>query len=218
MADTRYASVSLGQDSSGRRVVLNKQSLEVIRAVEILAGVDLVVVQGGYRASSSYSAATHAGLGVFDIRSWNLTARQRDRVVLYFRKLGAVAWYRSRAQGFEPHLHVVMDYDRSAHLSAQKQAEDYHNGKNGLANGGRDDGPRLGYFPKYAFLVRHRDWVATRRTIGRTRAAGKGTPRAPRLKGWRLKALGAVSVNGVVYLFTAHGTFYKRDHFKKVTS
>lgn len=111
----------------------------------------LVPVQGSWSIPSkdSASALTHAGGGAMDISISGWTAAQVWALLEECRRRGFVAWHRTRAQGFAPHVHAVMD--GCPHLSglsnpvlgtAAWQVREYHAGRNGLAGRGPDDGPR----------------------------------------------------------------------------
>lgn len=55
------------------------------------------------------SGPTHADGYAVDIRSWNLTASQRDITIREAGRLGLILHYRTRAQGFDPHLHGMLN-------------------------------------------------------------------------------------------------------------
>lgn len=111
---------------------------------EDVLGFPLVVVQGSYNGTAvAASAATHAGGGVVDIRTWNLSEVQRKRALVVLRKAGLIAWYRTKAQGFDPHIHAVELASTTLSPSAARQRAAWRQGKNGLASGGDDDGPKV---------------------------------------------------------------------------
>lgn len=108
-------------------------------------------VQGSWSIPSkdSASALTHTGGGAMDVSISGWTAAQVWSLLGECRRRGFVAWHRTRAQGFAPHVHAVMD--GCPHLSglanpvlgtAAWQVREYHAGRNGLAGRGPDDGPR----------------------------------------------------------------------------
>jgi hypothetical protein len=105
-------------------------------------GLPLVITQGSYSGGVSASAGTHNGGGALDIRASNLTAEQRQRVVLMARQMGFAAWLRTPAQSDWPyHIHGIAIGTPDLHPSASAQVVDYKAGRNGLANNGPDDGP-----------------------------------------------------------------------------
>ena len=142
-----YDRINLGADSSGRPLVVNRRTAEMLSKAVKRAGLTgkVVIVQGSYRAGNGAeaSAGTHDGGGVIDIRTWNLTAAQRDRLVLELRRAGFWAWYRTKAQGFDPHIHAVARGDRDLDPDAAAQVNAGERGLNGLASRGPDDGPRV---------------------------------------------------------------------------
>ena len=138
--------VNLGLDTSGRSLVLDTRTLAKLRAAEARLGFKFTIVQGSYRAGAGAkaSAGTHDGGGVIDLRTWNLPAGiTPQRAVRVLRECGLIAWYRTKAQGFDPHIHAI-DYGNPAlSYSAQQQVAQWEAGLNGLASRGRDDGPRI---------------------------------------------------------------------------
>jgi hypothetical protein len=161
---SQYTRISLGKDSSGRPLVINKRTAAMLREAERRLGRRLTIVQGSYRKGSgaAASAATHDGGGVVDIRSWDLgnLAVSIPAVLTALRQVGFAAWYRTKAQGFDPHIHAVAIGDRDLHPSARAQVKDYLAGHNGLASHGRDDGPK----------VKVRPWGLVRRMVAVTLA------------------------------------------------
>jgi len=146
------AKVALGKDTSGRPLVVDDTWLAKLRVAEAALGFKFTIVQGAYRGSSgaAASAGTHDAAGVVDLRSWNLpTSISPQKAVLELRKAGLIAWYRTKAQGFDPHFHTL-DYGcPGMSPSAQRQVTSWLNGRNGLASNGPDDGPRV-TIPKVA--------------------------------------------------------------------
>lgn len=62
------------------------------------------------------------------------------------------AWHRTPAQGrWVDHIHAVVVGHPKLAPSAARQITAYLNRKNGLANGGRDDGPQLTPIPSPVF-------------------------------------------------------------------
>lgn len=107
-------------------------------------GFELTVVQGSYNGGRvSASAGTHDGGGVVDIRTWNLTETQRQRALAVLREAGLIAWYRTEAQGFDPHIHAVELASTTLSPGAARQRAAYQRGRNGLASDGPDDGPKV---------------------------------------------------------------------------
>jgi len=146
------ARVSLGLDTSGRPLVLDSTSVAKLRVAEQRLGFTFTVVQGSWRGSSgaAASAGTHDMGGVFDLRSWNIPANIGiTKAVRVLRECGLIAWYRTQAQGFDPHIHCIDYGNASLSPSAARQVIAWEAGHNGLASNGPDDGPRV-TIPKHA--------------------------------------------------------------------
>jgi hypothetical protein len=146
--------LDLGKDSSGRDLVINRRTKAMLDIVEEKINRRLVVVQGSYMAGTGAkkSAKTHNGGGVVDIRTRDQTVSQVKETVLELRKIGFAAWRRTKAQGFDDHIHAVAIGDPELDPSAVRQVKAYQNGKNGLKSGGKDDGPRVKFevFPVFS--------------------------------------------------------------------
>jgi hypothetical protein len=146
--------LDLGKDSSGRDLVINRRTKAMLDIVEERINRKLVIVQGSYMTGTSAkkSATTHNGGGVVDIRTRDQTASQVKEAVLELRKIGFAAWHRTKAQGFDDHIHAVAIGDPELDPSAVRQVKAYQNGKNGLKSGGKDDGPRVRFevFPVFS--------------------------------------------------------------------
>ncbi|TDO52624.1 hypothetical protein EV643_102463 [Kribbella sp. VKM Ac-2527] len=123
-----------GQQLGGRRIRYQGQQLDLstfqkIRQAENQIGSMLRVTQGSYEGASSYSGSTHTGGGVFDVVGGNL-----ERINSTLRSLGFASWVREPWQGPWPrHIHAVEIGNQRAHPSAQRQAQDYLRGGDGLA-------------------------------------------------------------------------------------
>jgi hypothetical protein len=104
-----------------------------------------VVTQGSYQDGHGdiNSAGTHDGGGVVDIRWCGHPVCLRA-----LRLAGMFAWHRTSAQGpWVHHIHAgVIDHPLLA-MGARKQQASYFARRNGLANNGADDGPRLAPIP-----------------------------------------------------------------------
>ena len=98
-------------------------------------GLDLEIIQA--MGSASASAGTHGPPGTaLDLRSWRFTTAQTLAVVARARKYGAPAtWLRTTAQGFDPHVHMVLDCPCTS--PADYQITAVKQGYNGLGSGGR---------------------------------------------------------------------------------
>jgi peptidoglycan hydrolase-like protein with peptidoglycan-binding domain len=134
-----------------RGVTVDERTAHMLDHVAAHTPDDLVVTptQGCYTTATSASSGTHAGGGVVDLRTRNLTADRRALLLRVMRQTGFAGWLRTASQGFSgDHLHAVAVQPggmRDVGIlsgAAHAQVVDYYEGRNGLANRGRDDGPR----------------------------------------------------------------------------
>ena len=134
MSDDRYTVVQRGLDSSGRPCKETKFAWQCIDRVNEVLGGKMVVIQGSFMAGigASASEGTHNKAGCVDIRTWNLTTSERNLMIHEARRLGAAAWYRTQAQGFDPHSHWVIIGDQPLADLAASQVDMYKKGYNGL--------------------------------------------------------------------------------------
>jgi len=125
--------------------VVNARTDRMLAQAEQLLGRDLVLEQGSYNPGGDpTSAGTHDGGGVVDVSVKGMSSGTRTAVARALREVGFAAWVRSPSQGKWPwHIHAVVISDTDLSSPAQHQVGDYYLGKNGLANGGPDDGPRV---------------------------------------------------------------------------
>ena len=128
----------------------------------------LDVTQGGYnRGGVAASAGTHDGGGVID------TGQYSDAALRVWRSWGVITWHRTPAQGFSHHAHGVWHDCPHQSAGAQAQVDAYFAGRNGLANNGRDDGPR-------GLVVRWQDRLAqVTRPSARVQTAASDLPYLP---------------------------------------
>lgn len=127
------------------RTNIDALTIAAIEYAEELAGKTFVVTQGSYNTSVDASAGTHAGGGAVDLRwTWD------DADILALRRAGFAAWHRTPAQGGWPHhIHAVLVDHPALSPAAARQVQAYRDGRNGLANNGPDDGPRLNPIPVF---------------------------------------------------------------------
>jgi hypothetical protein len=136
--------------SPGRRLTshgatMNARTKAMLGKAEDLLGRKLTVTQGSYNPGGDpTSAGTHDGGGVLDLSVRDMSGEQRTKVVRTLRTVGFAAWLRNPSQGDWPfHIHAVAISDTDQSPAAQHQAGDYYLGLNGLANRGKDDGPKV---------------------------------------------------------------------------
>lgn len=126
-------------------VLVNTRTSRMLAEAERLLGRDLVLDQGSYNPGGDpTSAGTHDGGGVVDISVEGMDSTTRTAVARTLRQVGFAAWVRNPSQGAWPwHIHAVAISDTDLSSQAQHQVGDYYLGLNGLAGGGRDDGPKV---------------------------------------------------------------------------
>lgn len=145
MANPFLDKVSLGKDSSGRPLVINRRTQAMLAAAEAELGRKLVIVQGSFLdgKAAKRSGPTHDRAGVVDIRTRDQSVAQQAQTVLELRKVSFAAFHRTAKQKFADHIHAVAIGDPGLDPSAARQVEDYKNGKNGLIDHGPLDGPKV---------------------------------------------------------------------------
>ncbi len=128
------------------RTNVDALTIACIEHAEAIGGHQFVVTQGSYQDGHGdlNSAGTHDLGGVVDLRWCGHPACIRA-----LRQAGMFAWHRTPAQGpWVDHIHAgVLDHPLLA-AGARAQQRAYLVGRNGLANNGPDDGPRLDPIPR----------------------------------------------------------------------
>ncbi|WP_242893883.1 peptidoglycan-binding domain-containing protein [Actinomadura litoris] len=134
----------------GRRVsrdglVVNTRTRSMLAEAERLLGRGLVLDQGSYNPGGDPSSAgTHDGGGVVDVSVRGMNPAARVKAARALRRVGFAAWVRSPRQGDWPwHIHAAAISDTDLSRQAQGQIGDYHLGRDGLADRGPDDGPKV---------------------------------------------------------------------------
>lgn len=123
---------------------LDARTRDMLIAARVVCDAPLVITQGCYNAGGvAASAGTHDGGGALDIRAKTLSDAQIAEAVLKLRHVGFAAWHRTPAQGnWVEHIHCIAIGCPDLSSGAAYQVTAYKNGRNGLANNGKDDGPR----------------------------------------------------------------------------
>ena len=124
---------------------------------------EFVVTQGSYQDTVEASAGTHNLGGVVD-----LVWCDHSECLYALRMAGMAAWHRTPAQGpWRDHVHAVVIGHPYLAPAAARQVTAYLSGRNGLANNGPDDGPRLDPIPRPVWpypqeddMPPYRDWPA----------------------------------------------------------
>lgn len=142
MSDDRYERVTF------RGKTVDRWTMQALEACEKALGYELTITQGSYNAGSvSASAGTHDGGGVVDLAAWDWRRKVRA-----LRDHGFAAWHRVPSQGPWPeHIHAVLIGNEKAAASAKRQVIAYREGRNGLANNARDDGPRPAVIREFTY-------------------------------------------------------------------
>ena len=111
------------------------------RLVKDRFGVSLEILQAA--GSYSKSGATHVEGTSIDWRTWRFTPAVVNGIVALAREMGARAtWYRTKAQGFDPHVHMALDCPCRSGADYQTAAVDAgYNGLGARGRGGKDTHP-----------------------------------------------------------------------------
>lgn len=135
--------VRIGTDTSGRPILVTRKMRRWWRRVCKRLGFKPTIVQGAWMVKAgggaAESAGYHDGGGCLDIRVWDLTAVQQERLVRTVRLMGAGGWIRDKERGgMDPHFHLVLGSDSGLSTGALAQWRDYLAGLDGLASRGND--------------------------------------------------------------------------------
>jgi len=173
-----------------RGVYLDDRMAAQMDQVVALVGPDVNVrpTQGSYAGGDvAASAGTHDGAGAIDLAGQDagMTQDHRELIQAAGRQVGLAMWIRDPSQSDWPwHLHGISvqagGYWDQGGLSSggHGQVMDYYDGRNGLASGAPDDGPR--------------DWVGT------TWETYQPTITTPEVKD---DTVASVNVNGQLNIF-----------------
>lgn len=122
---------------------LDTRTRDMVIAARVICKAPIVITQGSYNTSVGASAGTHAGGGAVDIRAVGRTTAERKEIVSCLRRVGFAAWLRTPIPNVWPyHVHGIAIGCPDLSSGAAAQVTDYLNDRNGLANNGKDDGPR----------------------------------------------------------------------------
>ncbi|WP_068402268.1 peptidoglycan-binding domain-containing protein [Kribbia dieselivorans] len=140
-----YRPINVGSRVIYRGHRFNNRTYRMLVEAERLAGIRFKITQGSYNAGRvALSAGTHDGGGAVDIGATALTSAQRLRVTRALRQVGFAAWTRNPSQGrWAWHIHAIAISDTDMSTGARRQTGDYFEGRNGLAGGRADDGPKV---------------------------------------------------------------------------
>lgn len=174
---------------------LDQLTLQIIRTADKLLALPMyggerepmTLMQGSFRPYSTYSGPTHRGGGTVDISAFNWTNR-----VTVLDLLGAVAFHRTPAQGFDPHIHFVVDGLGTVDPYAQGQITNGAKvGHNGLKGNGTDPDKALrsGLWPLAVYAGRTGVLTATENTTLRAGPSSKSKARCSVQAGTQVTAL-----------------------------
>lgn len=123
---------------------MDARTRDMLVAARVVCKAPLVITQGSYNGGGvAASAGTHDGGGALDIRARDLTPAQIKEAVNLLRKVGFAAWHRTAIKNLWPeHIHCIAVGCPDLSSGAADQVVDYEENRNGLANNGRDNGPR----------------------------------------------------------------------------
>lgn len=136
-----------------RGAYLDDRTADMMEEVARLCGphVNLRPTQGSYSGGVSASGGTHDGCGAIDLAGQDagMDSAERNTIRDNMRRVGFGAWVRTPDQSDWPyHVHGIAvqpggKSDRGClAYAAHDQIVDYFEGRNGLASGAPDDGPR----------------------------------------------------------------------------
>lgn len=209
-----------------RGVRVNPESVPSLVKLAEITGPNIRVTptQGGYnRGGVVASAGTHDGGAAMDLSVRGLTLGQINTVVRQARECGWAAWYRPYLKRVWPaHIHMIRVGDSTASSGAKAQVSDYRGGRNGLANNGRDTGPKVygvngERFPTWGQSIHNPVNTASVSAVAINEARGIGRPswHVRQLQTWLNLAIPTdpLKVDG---LWSAGGPTQKKlDAFRK---
>lgn len=115
-----------------RGVKLDQRSVDMIVWAEKRAGFKFRIVKGSYLPADPLSSRTHCGGGAADFSVRLMTSLRREKMLKALKDAGFAAWYRTKADGFDPHVHAVAIGCVDLDPEAKRQVKDYDAKKNGL--------------------------------------------------------------------------------------
>lgn len=126
-----------------RGVTLDDRTAAMMDEVARNTGNIYVHPTQGSWSHAAASAGTHSGAGAIDLMHPSWSVADYDTVVFEMRRVGFAAWHRTPQQANWPrHVHGIAIGAQGLADGATAQVLAYKAGRNGLASGGPDDGPR----------------------------------------------------------------------------
>lgn len=130
--------IKYGIDPDGRPIYMTRYMRAWWKRVIKNCGFTPTIVQGAWMVMAGGgavdSAGYHDGGGCLDIRTWDRTPAELDKMNRVIRSLGAGGWLRDERHGMDPHYHLVLGSDYGLAAAAKAQWNQYLGGGNGLAN------------------------------------------------------------------------------------
>lgn len=131
------------QQVTWRGVRLDPRTRDMMDEVARLTGDIYINPTQGSWSHAAASAGTHSGAGAIDLMHPSWSVSDYDTVVREMRRVGFAAWHRTPQQANWPrHVHGIAIGAQGLADGAVAQVAAYKAGRNGLASGGPDDGPR----------------------------------------------------------------------------
>lgn len=129
--------IKIGTDSSGRAIYMTRYMKKWWDKVVEECGFTPTIVQGAWMSraggGAADSAGYHDGGGCLDIRTWDRTNAELQKMNRVIRSNGAGGWIRDARHGMDPHYHLVLGSDFGLSSGAKSQWLDYLNGLDGLS-------------------------------------------------------------------------------------
>lgn len=137
-----FTVIQHGTDPNGRPIYMTRYMAEWWERVTDELGFDPTIVQGAFMARAGGGAAASAGYhdlaGCLDLRVWDRSEEQVQRMIRVLRQMGAAAWLRDERHGMDDHIHLVLGTDHPLTVGASYQWRQYVRGRDGLAGDGPD--------------------------------------------------------------------------------
>lgn len=134
-----------GTDTSGRKILMTAHMHDWWEGVVAELGFRPTIVQGAFMAQLGGGADASAGYhdlgGCLDVRTWDLTRDQIDRLIRVTRSRGGASWRRDETAahgGMDSHCHITLGSDQPLSPGARASWQSYLAGRNGLANNAPD--------------------------------------------------------------------------------
>ncbi|MFN7134210.1 MAG: peptidoglycan-binding domain-containing protein, partial [Myxococcales bacterium] len=147
--DYRRVSYSGGLMNMRTKIMLQRAEKY---AAKMGVRVPFTVVQGSFSHHVSASGGTHDGGGALDLRTWDRSVSDVQKIVKALRMAGFAAWKRGYGgDSFDKHIHAIAIGDRQMSSAARSQVAEYFRGGDGLVGSAPDGDRSVGRpWPKWA--------------------------------------------------------------------